>query len=391
MKKRIVISILTAFALLLSAPATIHANAILGDVNHDSVLDVNDACAILEHCASIGEGNGGTLSDTARISADYGADGRINAKDAFKILVSLFKSGQSVPSGLNESDTMEEWKQAYAIQLDDLQSYKNRYELADINDDSIPELFIMLGDTSKIMVYTYQNGSCQQIYFPTESGAIDSCNMYICSEFDGFIVINYSNENPISSITDQKDTTTCYKIDTLYEIDENLQAIPKHELVRDYANDSYYFDDTPITREEYNNYPESVYWYSYFSDTTKRDLLNSYSTGKSQVYFIKNSIDFDRGWLTFKMDCNHMTEKSNITFHVVPHDSKHILENAMEYTDIEFYMKNLYEAVHDEGNAYCVLGEIPDGDYDLFLLADDGTELNSITFKVKENKSVYIY
>ncbi|MDE5767912.1 MAG: hypothetical protein K2H82_00805, partial [Oscillospiraceae bacterium] len=48
MKKRIVISILTAFALLLSAPVTIHANAILGDVNYDSVLDVNDAYAILE-------------------------------------------------------------------------------------------------------------------------------------------------------------------------------------------------------------------------------------------------------------------------------------------------------------------------------------------------------
>ncbi|MDE5769516.1 MAG: hypothetical protein K2H82_09045, partial [Oscillospiraceae bacterium] len=335
---------------------------------------------LLEHSASIGVGNGGTLFDKALISADFSADGKINAKDAFKILVSLSKSGQLVPSGLNELDTMEEWKQAYAIQLDNLQSYKNGYELADINDDSIPELFINLyEDTYKTIVYTYQNGSCQQIYFPTESGAIDSCNLYACSKFDGLFV-----QNSLISITNYFcDVVTIYKID-------NFTAIPQHTLTIDYAHDSYYFDDTPIPREEYNNYPESVYWHSYFSDTTKRDLLNSYSTGKSQVYFIKNSIDFDRGWLTFKMDCNHMTEKSNITFHVVPHGTEHRLENAIEYTDIEFYMKNLYEAVHDEGNAYCVLGEIPDGDYDLFLL-DDRTELNSITFKVEENKSVYIY
>ncbi|MDE6657130.1 MAG: hypothetical protein K2J88_00915, partial [Oscillospiraceae bacterium] len=64
MKKKIFISTLTAF-ILLSAPVPIHANAILGDVNHDSVLDVNDAYAILEHSANIGAGNGGTLFDKA--------------------------------------------------------------------------------------------------------------------------------------------------------------------------------------------------------------------------------------------------------------------------------------------------------------------------------------
>ena len=167
MKKRILISNLTVLALLLSAPVIIHANAILGDVNGDSVLDVNDVYAILEHSASIGAGNGGTLSDKALMSADFSADGKVNAKDAFKILVYLFKSGQPVPNGLNQIDT-EEWKQAYTIQLDNFQSYKNRYELADINGDSIPELFIMLGNTSETLIYTYQDNTCQQIYFPTK-------------------------------------------------------------------------------------------------------------------------------------------------------------------------------------------------------------------------------
>lgn len=66
MKHKIIIFILTV--VLLSASATIHANAILGDINQDSMLDANDAYAILEHSASIGAGNGGTLFDKAMIS-----------------------------------------------------------------------------------------------------------------------------------------------------------------------------------------------------------------------------------------------------------------------------------------------------------------------------------
>ncbi|MBD5142271.1 MAG: hypothetical protein HDT22_01480 [Ruminococcus sp.] len=380
MKKNIFILIAL---ILLSAPVTIHANAILGDVNGDSVLDVNDAYAILEHSASIGAGNGGTLSDKALMSADFSADGKVNAKDAFKILVYLSKSGQPVPNGLNQIDT-EEWKQAYTIQLDNFQSYKNRYELADINGDSIPELFIMLGDTSETIVYTYQNGSCQQIHFPTESGAVDTWNMYISFEFDGLFVSHYE-----SSITDTGNYF--YNIDTIYEIDENLQAIPKHELIKDYTNDSYYFDNNPITKEEYNHYHENIYQLDHFYDIDNHDLLTIYGTGKLKANFIKNSIHFEKGWLMFKIDCNQITEKSNITFHVVPHGTEHILENAIEYTDIEFYMSSLYEAIHNDYNAYCVLGEIPDGDYDIFFLADDGTEINNITFKVEDNKSVYIY
>ncbi|MDE5737718.1 MAG: hypothetical protein K2H93_05065, partial [Oscillospiraceae bacterium] len=308
MKKKILISILTMLIILLSAPVTMHANAILGDVNGDSVLDVNDAYAILEHSASIGAGNGGTLSDKALISADYNADGKVNAKDAFKILV---YSGQLITNGL-QLDTIEEWKQAYSIQITKYQSYKNRYELADINGDSIPELFIKFYEnTYKTIVYTYQDGSCQQIYFPTESGAIDSCNLYACSEFDGLFV-----QNSLTSITNYFcDVVTIYKID-------NFTAIPQHTLTIDYAHDSYYFDDTPITREEYNNYQESVYWHSYFSDTKKRDLLNIYGSEKVQANFIKDSINFNQGLLEFKVTCNQITEKSNITFHVVPHDSE---------------------------------------------------------------------
>ena len=379
MKKRIFISILTVLILLLSAPVTIHANAILGDANLDSVLDVNDAYAILEHSASIGAGNGGTLFDKALISADFSADDKISAKDAFKILVYLSKSGQPVPNGLNQIDT-EEWRQVYTIQLDNFQSYKNRYELADINSDSIPELFIMLGDTSETIVYTYQNGSCQQIHFPTNNGAIDTWCMYTSSEFDGLFAWYYPNAHDIAII---------------YEIDENLQAIPKHELIKDHVNDSYYFDDTPITKETYYHYHENIYQLDPFYDTENRDLLTIYGTGKLKANFIKNSIKFEKGWLKFQVDCNHITEKSNITFHVVPHGTEHILKNAIEYTDTEFYRSSLYEAIHIEfyrsslyeaihnDNAYCVLGEIPAGDYDLFMLTDDGTELDSITFEVK--------
>ena len=173
MKKKIFISTLTAF-ILLSAPVPIHANAILGDVNHDSVLDVNDAYAILEHSANIGAGNGGTLFDKALMSADYNADGIVNARDAFKILVYVLP----VPDEPRRPFKFDEWKQAYTTQLNNFKSYKNCYELADINGDSIPELFIMLGDirntgdTPETIVYTYQNGSCQQIHFPTESGAL---------------------------------------------------------------------------------------------------------------------------------------------------------------------------------------------------------------------------
>ncbi len=377
MKKRIIILILTAFAVLSAFVTTqIHANAILGDVNHDSVLDVGDAYAILEHCASIGAGNGETLSDTALISADYSANDKIDTRDAFKILVSLSKSGQPVPSGLNELNT-EEWKQAYAIQLDHFQSYKNRYELADITGDSIPELFIMLGDTSETMVYTYQNGSCQQIYFPTENGAVQAGGIYISSGLDGLFIQSW--DYPVNTITN-------------YEITEKLQAIPKYKLIRDYINGSYYFEDMPITKEEYYHYQESACWVDQFCDIKNRDLLKIYGSGEVQIYLIKSSVQFERGFLTFKINCKSMNEKSNITFHVVPHGTEHKPENAIEDTEYEFYMKNLYEAVHDDDfKAYCLLREIPDGDYDLFLLADDKTELKSITFQVKENKSVYIY
>ncbi|MDE6657356.1 MAG: hypothetical protein K2J88_02100, partial [Oscillospiraceae bacterium] len=271
MKKRIVISILTG--LLLLAPVPIYANAILGDVNRDSVLNVGDAYAILEHCASIGAGNGGTLSDKALMSADYNADGKINEKDIFKILVHVggleqlvAKKSKELVTILDEIATIDkwkdDWKRAYSIQLTKFQSHENRYELADINGDSIPELFIMLrdtGDISETMVYTYQNGSCQQIYFPTTSGAIDTWCMYTSSEFEGLFVYNS-------------------RIITIYKID-NFTAIPQHEIMIDYARDSYYFDDIPITKEEYDNYEKSAYWFNQFYDTTKRDLLNIYGTG----------------------------------------------------------------------------------------------------------------
>ena len=382
MKKRILIFILTA--LLLSAPVKMHANALLGDVNQNSMLDVNDAYAILEHFASIGARNGGTLSDKALMSADYNADGKIDEKDIFKILFYapqleqiLAKKSKELVTILDEIATIdkwkEDWKKAYSIQLIEFQSYQNRYELADINGDSIPELFIKFyEDTYKTMVYTYQDGSCQQIYFPTESGAIESCNLYACSEFDGLFV-----QNSLTSTTDTGnyfcDVVTIYKID-------NFTAIPQHTLISDYANDSYYFDDTPITSEEYNNYQESAYWHSCFSDTTKRDLLNIYGSDEVQANFIKDSINFNQGWLEFKVTCNDITEKSNITFHIVPHGSEHILENAIEESDTD----NLYETIHSSDfNTYCRLWEIPDGDYDLFMLADDATELDSITFEVK--------
>ena len=114
-------------------------------------------------------------------------------------------------------------------------------------------------------------------------------------------------------------------------------------------------------------------------------MLNIYGTGEVQANFIKNSIHFEKEWITFKVTCNHITEKSNITFHVVPHGSEHILENTIEQTDTKYDMTNLYEAIH-EYEAYCILGEIPAGDYDLFMLADDGTELDSVTFAVEKNK-----
>ena len=389
MKKRIFISNLTALILLLSASVTIHANAILGDINQNSVLDANDAYAILEHSANIGAGNGGTLSDKALMSADFSTDGKINAKDAFKILVHIAESERLIAEKskelvtiLDELATIDkwkaEWKKAYSIQLTKYQSYQNSYELADINGDSIPELFIMLfsenteniEDVPKTIVYTYQNGSCQQIYFPTESGAIDSYKMYVSSEFDGLFVRDWNSSSYITSITS-------YKID-------NFTAIPQHTLTKDYANGICYFNDTSITIEEYDNYLESAYWFSQFCDTINRDLLNSYGTGEVQANFIEDSITLDmrqnmKNWLEFKVTCNNITEKSNITFHVVPHGSEHVSENTIE----EFYITNLYAAVHNGCKGFCAFGETPVGDYDLFMLDDDGTELDSITFEVK--------
>ncbi|MDE5754532.1 MAG: hypothetical protein K2H89_08330, partial [Oscillospiraceae bacterium] len=92
----------------------------------------------------------------------------------------------------------------------------------------------------------------------------------------------------------------------------------------------------------------------------------------SLFYFFKNLESGD-----------NITEKSNIIFHVVPHGSEHISENAIEYTDAKYDMTSLYEAVHSSCYGYCIFGEVPDVDYDLFMLADDGTELDSITFEVK--------
>ena len=382
-KKRILISILTAL-IVLSVSATMHANAILGDANLDSVLGINDAYAILEHSASVGAGNGGTLSNEALGLADYNLDGQVDTQDAFKILNYCFEI--LIPTKLSEINSIldelatidkwqDDWKRAYSIQLTKFQSYENRYELADINNDSIPELFIMFyentEDMPKTIVYTYQDGSCQQIYFPTESGVIDSWNMYVSTKFDGLFVWHYNS-----------DVITNYKID-------NLTAIPQYTLMKDYANDSYYFDDTPITKEEYNDYWEPTYWFDQFYYTTERDLLTIYGTGEVQANFIEDSIHIEKEWINFEVACNNITEKSNIIFHVVPHGSEHILENAIEYTDAKYDMTSLYEAVHSSCYGYCIFGEIPDGDYDLFMLADDGTELDSITFTVLEEDTRY--
>ena len=58
----------------------------MGDVNGDTVINAADAAIVLQHAASVGAGNGGTLNRTYRAAADVNNDGKANASDASSIL-----------------------------------------------------------------------------------------------------------------------------------------------------------------------------------------------------------------------------------------------------------------------------------------------------------------
>lgn len=380
MKKRLFISMLTA--LIISANRiSLRANAItLGDANDDAVINAGDASVVLEHSASIGAGNNGTLFGNALASADVNADGTVDANDASEILIyaaELGAGGSPVFSGENQV-TDDEWKQAYQIQLASLPADKNySYDLADINQDSIPELFIILqGETETTTIYSYQDGICQPVIFQTKNGAVTtSLNT---------IIINYSADtNSLlawnNSVGDE------------YQITNNIATV-KHQYIEDFSGEEirYYYDDTSITEEQWNalfeNTESYFYYWLYFCSVTDTSLLDVYSTtGTLQATFAEDSVLFNPNDYAIHYDINlqNISENCQATVSLVPHGTAHTLEAVENLgTDNMYY---IYTSIHDTDKTIYV-ADLDAGEYDLFMLADDGvTELDSITVTIPKD------
>ncbi|MDE6656962.1 MAG: hypothetical protein K2J88_00055 [Oscillospiraceae bacterium] len=387
MKKRILLFMLTA--LLVSTSSALRADALtLGDANGDSDINASDASDVLIHSASIGAGNGGTLFDEALTSADVNGDGFVDSADASEILVYAAETGagNSYTFPAENQVTDDEWKQAYKIQLANLPTNKEYYyDLADINYDSIPELFITLWeDTPTTTIYSYQNGICQPIIFQTKSGAVaTSLNT---------ISINYSADtNSLLAWISQNDLL----VGEEYQLN-GTNASLKHEFIEEWTDNGtcYYYDDVSVTEEQYlalfeNEESYFYYWLSYCS-ITDTDLFDAYNrTGELQVSFINDSVTFDlnTSLIHYDINCQNITENSHATINLVPHGTAHTLENV-ENTEIS-YTEYLYAIIHNSDkiiNARKLMA----GEYDLFLLADDGvTELDSVTFTVVEKDTNY--
>lgn len=62
------------------------AEAVLGDVNEDGMLDARDASTVLQEYANVSSGHEPSFSDTQKKLANYNKDGYVDAKDASLIL-----------------------------------------------------------------------------------------------------------------------------------------------------------------------------------------------------------------------------------------------------------------------------------------------------------------
>ncbi|MDE6707334.1 MAG: hypothetical protein K2K06_04765 [Oscillospiraceae bacterium] len=391
MKKRILIFTLTA--LLVSASSALSANAItLGDVNGDSNIDALDATDILIHSASVGAGNGGTLLGEALTSSDVNGDGIVDAVDATEILIysAEIGAGNKYIFPAENQVTDDEWKQAYQIQLDNLQTDEEYYyyDLVDINNDSVPELFVILseGQQNVLTIYSYQNGICQPFTFQTKSGAV-STSLNTSTRDYKYPSAYYAIEENALLVQNVEYDWDIYQIN-------NINASLEHQLSCDFTTDegAYYYDGNPITENQYNEYLEvyfNNYWIS-FCSATDSILLNSYSTtGELQASFDSVYYSIAYGTLDFAITCNNITEKSNATVNIVPHGTSHTIEAIAnsEWTD---YSSSLYESAHYNYNYLYMPSDITAGEYDLFILADDFvTELDSVTFTVAEKDTRY--
>ena len=390
MKKRILLFMLTA--LLVSTSSALSADAItLGDANGDSNINAADASDVLTHSASIGAGNGGTLFDEALTSADVNGDGTVDATDATEILVYAAETGagNSYIFPAENQVTDNEWKQAYQIQLDNLPTGEEYYyDLVDINGDSVPELFVILseGQQNVLTIYSYQNGICQPFTFQTKTGAV-STSLNTSTRDYKYPSAYYATEENALLVQNVEYDWDIYQIN-------NISASVEHQLSCDFSTDegAYYYDGNPITENQYDEYLEvyfNDYWISSCS-ATDSILLNSYSTtGELQASFdsVHYSIAYDI--LDFAITCNNITEKSNATVNIVPHGTAHTIEAIAnsEWTD---YSSFLYESIHYNYNYLYMPTNITAGEYDLFILADDGvTELDSVTFTVVQKDTRY--
>lgn len=86
-------------------------------------------------------------------------------------LASILVSSCGTSTEIKSSKTQEKWRDAYIEFLTELEKdsnpdYQNAYDLAQINDDGIPELLVAsktAGHQQGVVIYTYANGKIQEV------------------------------------------------------------------------------------------------------------------------------------------------------------------------------------------------------------------------------------
>ncbi|MBO4897346.1 MAG: hypothetical protein J5590_03515 [Clostridia bacterium] len=178
----------------------------------------------------------------------------------------------SVPA--DDEDSADSWKQAYINYLESLTSNESynidaeTFALIDLNDDGIPELYEDHGSTAGgAEVLTYFNGNLESQYMYTYGlHYIEGENLFrdMGGHMDGYYDEIYRIENGkfisvASGAYGAEDNTNV-------QFDENGKPIYE-----------YYWEDTEVSEEEYEEMLNSVYDTSRETDPYSEELMYDYN------------------------------------------------------------------------------------------------------------------
>lgn len=233
----------------------------MGDPDGNTVIDLDDAVAVLTHYSRTAAGLGGTLTDNYGITGgDTDANGKIDLDDAVNILT--FYARQAAGFGWDWSIFP-----AYQIQDDAIAAYKTivekfldetpdltgdpdmgpRYDIVYIDNDSIPELILSpttVHAGGGCTIYTYVDGNA--ICLGDSFGSLGTIKYesydYVSGHGTGYIV----SENGYTGLG------WAY---ILY-LDRGVLT-EQHYLQANYTNGTFEIDGVSVTESRYNDFLDS--------------------------------------------------------------------------------------------------------------------------------------